>query len=182
MFRLARGKSCEPYGGTARWDEEFCSMPGTYNWSAHQTSAGLAGVQKKEKQAAGRELFLHTLGECHEPCPFRLPRTPEGSQRNMHSTALGLGRSSYPCVCSTATAILSKQTLEHSTISEPNTARWLRSTTLTPTPSTPSGHGRVFDSLSIGSVDADRLCSGRSQMSAMPEMMHVGSDFESRGK
>jgi hypothetical protein len=87
-------------------------MPGTYNWSAHQTSAGLAGVQKKEKQAAGSERFVHTPGRCHEPCPFRLPRTLEGSQRNMHSTVLDLGRSPYPCVCSTATEIPSAETFE----------------------------------------------------------------------
>jgi hypothetical protein len=50
-----------------------------------------------------------------EPCPFRLPRTLEASQRKMHSTVLDLGRSSYPCVCSTATEIPSTTTLEHGT-------------------------------------------------------------------
>lgn len=67
-------------------------MPGTYNSSAHQTCAGLGRVQKKEKQAAASELFVHTWAGAR-PCIFRLPRTLESSQRNMHSTVLDLGRS-----------------------------------------------------------------------------------------
>lgn len=75
MFGLARGKSAEPYGTMGG---VLCSMPGTYSWSAHQTSARQAGVQKKEKLAAGSELFVHTPGITMNRAPsvFRAPLKP----------------------------------------------------------------------------------------------------------
>lgn len=54
---------------------QLCSMPGTYYWTAHQTSTRQAGVQKKETLVAGSELFVHTPGTVMNRAPsvFRAP-------------------------------------------------------------------------------------------------------------
>jgi hypothetical protein len=115
-----------------------------------------------------------------EPCPFRLPRTLEASQRKMHSTVLDLGRSPYPCVCSTATEIPSTTTLEHGTAIDSDfgamhgqVAIQLEELALESCDATCQ---LIPDSLPIGIVDVDRLCSGRVVPVRAEDDCHAGND------
>lgn len=78
----------------------------------YRSGRGIAKGKARRWEWAGCSF---TPASYSEPCPFRHPRTLEASRRKMHSTVLDLGRSPYPCVCSTATAIPSTTTLEHGT-------------------------------------------------------------------
>lgn len=89
---------------TARWQESWCAR-------CQERISDVLIIYKPDRGASKRKSkplqvdCSFTPASCSEPCPFRLPRTLEASQRKMHSKVLDLGRSPHPCVCSTATEI-----------------------------------------------------------------------------